>query len=99
MPEARNLRDLMRIRSHNRDKLDAVNGNLGTALGFKKPTDKEITDIPAIIVFVPQKVNPKWLSASQIIPDKLKGPDDLWCEVDVVEGGKAEQKDSRTGLE
>ena len=94
MSEAQNLRDLIRIRAHNREKLDAINGNLGTALGFKKPTESEITDRPAIIVFVPRKINPKWIPNSQVIPKKLDGPDGLWCEVDVVEGGKAEEEES-----
>jgi len=92
MAEAKNLKELMIIRAHNREKLDSINSNLGTALGFKKPTDEKITNNPAIIVFVPQKINPKWIPNSQLIPDKLMGPDDLWCEVDVVEGGKIEKE-------
>ena len=90
MAEAKSLKDLMRIRAHNREFLDSINGNLGTALGFKKKTGEEISQQPAIIVFVPQKINPKWIPGSQLIPKKLEGPDDLWCVLDVVEGGKAD---------
>jgi len=90
MPAAKSLRDLMRIRAHNSRFLDAINGNLGTALGFKKPTDKEMTDEPAVIVFVPQKINPKWIPGAELIPKQLEGPDGLTCPLDVVEGGRAE---------
>ena len=83
----------MLIRAHNRDFLDSINGNLGTALGFKKKSGAEISDKPAIIVFVPLKINPKWIPNSQMIPDKLKGPDGLWCELDVVAGGKATEEE------
>lgn len=74
MPEAASLRDLMRIRSHNRELLDSINGNLGTALGFKKPTGESLTSQSAIIVFVPEKINPKWIPGSKLIPKKLDGP-------------------------
>jgi hypothetical protein len=85
--------DLMRIRAHNRNFLDAINANLGTALGYKRRTGEEISNEPAIIVFVPRKINPKWLPNSQLIPSKLEGPDGLWCPLDVVEGSKAQQED------
>ncbi len=90
MPEATSIRELMRIRVHNRQFLDSINGNLGTALGFKKKTGEDLTHQPAVIVFVPQKINPKWIPGSQLIPDRLEGPDGLWCALDVVEGGSAE---------
>jgi len=61
MAEAKSIKDLMCIRAHNRQFLDSINGNLGTALGFKKKTGEEISQQPAIIVFVPQKINPKWI--------------------------------------
>jgi len=93
MAEAKSLLDLMRIRAHNRRLLDSLNGNLGTALGCKKPTGGDLTSQPAIIIFVPRKINPKWLPQGQIIPKRLEGPDGLWCAVDVVEGGKAERED------
>ena len=90
MPEAQSLRDLMRIRAHNRTFLDAINGNLGTALGFKKRSNQPLSKEPTILVFVPSKINPKWIPNSQHIPTKLEGPDGLWCALDVVEGGKAQ---------
>ena len=89
MSEAKSLKDLMRIRAHNRNFLDSINGNLGTALGFKKKSGQTLSKQPAIIVFVPQKINPKWIPQAQMIPEKLDGPDGLWCALDVVEGGKA----------
>lgn len=90
MPEANSLEDLMRIRAHNRQLLDSINGNLGTAIGFKKRSSEPVSDQPAIIVFVPQKINPKWLPDAQLIPKELVGPDELRCALDVVEGGTAE---------
>lgn len=92
MPEAKSLRDLMLIRAHNREFLDSINSNLGTALGFKKRTNQPLSSQPAIIVFVPLKVNPKWIPQSQLIPEKLEGPNGLWCMLDVVQGGKAEKE-------
>ena len=90
MPEAQSLKDLMRIRAHNRELLDSINGNLGTALGFKKRTGQALSKEPAIIVFVPLKINPKWIPGAQLIPKRLEGPDELSCALDVVEGGQAE---------
>lgn len=90
MSRAKSLKDLMRIRAHNREFLESINGNLGTALGFKKRTGQPLSKEPAILVFVPQKINPKWIPRSQRIPNKLKGPGNLWCALDVVEGEKAE---------
>ena len=92
MPEARSLRDLMRIRAHNRDFLDSINGTLGTALGYKKRTGEPVSDEPAIVVFVPMKINPKWIPASQLIPPSLHGPDGLSCALDVVEGSSAKEE-------
>ena len=93
MPEAKTLKDLMIIRANNRDFLDSINGNLGTALGFKRRTGQPLSNQPAILVFVPEKINPKWIPASQIIPKKLEGPDGLWCALDVVAGGRAEEEE------
>jgi len=69
----------MCIRAHNRELLESVNGNLGTALGFKKKTGQALSNEPAIIVFVPQKINPKWIPFSQLIPKQMEGPDGLSC--------------------
>jgi hypothetical protein len=90
MPEAQSLLDLMRIRADNRQFLDSINGNLGTALGFKKRTGQPLSKEPAIIVFVPEKINPRWIPGAQLIPKRLEGPDGLSCALDVVEGGRAE---------
>jgi hypothetical protein len=90
MPEAKSLRDLMRIRAHNREFLESISRNLGTALGFKKRTGQPLSKQPAIIVFVPLKINSKWIPEAQLIPEKLEGPDGLWCMLDTVRGGKAE---------
>ncbi len=90
MPQAESLKDLMQIRAHHRQFLDSINGNLGTALGFKKRTGQPLSTEPAIIVFVPRKINPKWIPGAQLIPKRLEGPDGLECALDVVEGGKAE---------
>ena len=48
MPEATSLGDLLRIRAVNRELIDSVNANLGSSLGFKRPTGGAITDQPAI---------------------------------------------------
>ena len=93
MRQAESLADLMKIRAHHRVYFDSINGNLGTALGYKKPTGGDISDEPAIIVFVPQKINPKWIPGAQLIPKKLEIPEGIWCPIDVVEGGKAENEE------
>ena len=87
MPEAKSLRDLLRIRAANRDIIEKVSGNLGSALGFKKPTGEEVSEEPAVIIFVERKIDNRWLSSSERIPAMLNGPDGLTCTTDVVEGG------------
>ena len=88
MPAAASLRDLLRIRvtADNRDYIESINGNMGTALGFKKRTDQPVSDEPAIIIFVPRKIDQRWLPNSQVIRETLTGPDNLECPVDIVEG-------------
>lgn len=93
MPQARTLSDLMKIRVQNRELIEKIDGNLGTALGLKKRRGQALSKEPAIIVFVSQKVNLKWLPKDQILPKRLKGPNGLWCNVDFVEGGKAKSRD------
>ncbi len=86
--EARSLNDLLRIRAANRPAIEAVNGNLGTALGFKWSNNQR-TEHPCVIIFVPQKTLP-WLVPDQDkAPEILEGPDGTWCYTDVVTGGKA----------
>lgn len=81
----------MIIRAENRDYLESINDNLGTALGFKKRANQPVSKEPAIIVFVPLKIKSKWLPKSEVIRDKLEGPDGLWAPLDVVEGGKLKE--------
>ena len=90
MAEARSLRDLLIIRDANRDKLEAINGTLGTALGIKHSTDPAAPENgkPCVMVFVPQKIASKWVPAGLEIPRRLDGPNELTCPVDIVEGGK-----------
>ena len=45
--EAKSLKDLLVIRAANREKIEAVNGNLGTALGFKWANGQQ-TEHPCI---------------------------------------------------
>ncbi|UCC30870.1 MAG: hypothetical protein JSU86_01065 [Phycisphaerales bacterium] len=89
--EAQSLRELLIIRQENRAKLDAVNQNLGSALGFKY-TNGQRTNHPCIIVFVPEKIEPALVPGSQIIPKQLEAEIDgevVFCRTDVVRGGKA----------
>lgn len=88
MPAAQSLRDLLRIRFENRRYIDSINGNLGSALGFKKRSGEDISDEPAVLIFVPHKVDSKWLPDSQVVKTTLEGPDGLTCPADVVEGSK-----------
>lgn len=90
MPAARSLADLMRIRAHNRSYLESLNGTLGTALGFKRHTGEPTTsDEPAILVFVPEKINRKWVAPNDLIKHDLSGPNGLTCPLDVIAGSKA----------
>lgn len=86
MPKARSLADLMRIRAHepNRKYLETINGTLGTALGFKRRRNEMFSDEPAVLVFVPEKINPKWIPRQLEIKSSLKGPDGLECPLDVI---------------
>lgn len=86
--EARSLNDLLRIRAANRDKIEAVNGNLGTALGYKWKNNQK-TDHPCVIIFVPQKTVPWMVPKAERAPKILEGPNEIWCFTDVVTGGKA----------
>ena len=94
MPAASSLRELMEIRKANRTLLDRFNGTLGTALGFKRRTGQMPSREPAIVVFVPRKVNPVWLPDDQKIPSQLKGPRNLTCPLDVVESRLATEDES-----
>lgn len=95
--EAKSLNDLLRIRAGNRDKIEAVNGNLGTALGYKWTNGKK-TDHPCVIIFVPQKALPWLVPDEEMVPEVLEGSDGLWCFTDVVTGGKAESLEETAPL-
>ena len=82
---AKNLRELLLLRDHNRQYIDSVTDNLGSALGLKNGDGE-----PCIIVFVPRKIKKKWLPNSKVIRDRLEAPNGLRCPVDVVEGSKYE---------
>jgi hypothetical protein len=86
--EARSLNDLLRIRAANQDRIKAVIGNLGTALGYKW-TNNQKTDHPCVIVFVPQKTISWLIPEAEVAPEVLEAPDGTWCYTDVITGGKA----------
>ncbi|MCK4604537.1 MAG: hypothetical protein KAU41_07560 [Deltaproteobacteria bacterium] len=87
--EAKSLNDLLIIRAASRDRIEAVNRNLGTALGFKW-TNGQRTDHSCVIIFVPQKTLPWLVPDEEKAPEVLEAPDGKWCFTDVVTGGKAE---------
>ena len=87
--EARTLNELLRIRADNSEKIEDVNGNLGTALGFKW-TNGQKTDHPSVIIFVPQKILSWLVPDEKKVPEMLEASDGTWCLTDVVTGGKAE---------
>ncbi|KAJ7559770.1 hypothetical protein O6H91_04G100400 [Diphasiastrum complanatum] len=79
---ASTLLDLMTIRAFHSKVLRRF--SLGTALGFRTKQGN-LTNIPAIIVFVARKVHKQWLLDVQMLPSALEGPGGVWCDVDVVE--------------
>ena len=90
--EAASLNDLLRIRAANKATIEAVNGSLGTALGVKW-SGGQSTGRPCVIIFVPKKLDVGEVPESERAPDRLDGPDGLWCLTDVVTGGKAGPED------
>lgn len=84
MAKAKSLRELLLIREAERDYINSITGNLGSALGLKNGDGD-----PCVIVFVEQKIDPKWLKSSgKLIKRTLKGPGGLTCPTDVVQGRK-----------
>jgi hypothetical protein len=67
--QASTLLDLMTIRAYNSLLLRKV--SLGTAVGFRTRKG-ELTDIPAIIVFVARKVHKVWLNENERLPTYLE---------------------------
>ena len=90
MPAASSLSDLLRIRSHNRELIDRVNGNLGSALGFKY-SDGESSGVPAILIFVPRKINNAWLSQQDRIPPALNDGNGIECPTDVIQSSSYDE--------
>jgi hypothetical protein len=86
--EAKSLNDLLRIRAASMDKIEVVNENLGTALGFKW-TNGQRTNHPCVIIFVEQKVESSLVPDDEKAPEVLEAPNGTWCFTDVVTGGKA----------
>jgi len=89
--EAASLRELMIIRSQNREMIATANQNLGSALGWKH-TNAVRTNHPAVIVFVPDKLHEMLVPRRQRVPARLSAElhtgGTIFCETDVVRGGK-----------
>jgi len=83
---ATTLRELAQVRADNRELLNAVVGNQGTALGRKNFTASgRPTGDPCIIVYMPHKIHGALLSESLEIPAKLFSRDGgLEARTDVV---------------
>ena len=90
MPAASSISDLLRIRSHNREFIDRVNGNLGSALGFKY-SNGESPEVPAILIFVPRKINNAWLSEEDRIPPTLNDGNGIECPTDVIQSSSFDE--------
>ncbi|NET03972.1 MAG: hypothetical protein F6K16_04415 [Symploca sp. SIO2B6] len=89
--EAKNLKELLLIRQNNLDSIESVNLNLGSALGYKY-TNGIRTNHPAILVFVPDKIDSRLVPESQRVPKEFEttiGTDTVYCYTDVVRGSKA----------
>jgi len=87
---ARSLRELLVIRAHNKTLIEKVNGNHGTALGFKYTVNK-LTQEPAVIIFVAEKKDETALDSAEIAPKKLSTRIDgelVECRTDVESGKK-----------
>ena len=84
--QATTLRELARVRADNREKLNAIVGNQGTALGRKNYDGQGgPTGAPCIIVYIPHKMHRKLLSKRMRIPRKLRSADGtLEARTDVV---------------
>ncbi len=97
MPQARTLRDLLRIRQANSVNLRKLAGFMGTAVGYKSreadgvfETDANGAFIPAVLIFVQKKIPKGALPADQLVPSTMTGPDGLICATDVITGSMPE---------
>jgi hypothetical protein len=98
--EAKTLYDLIIIRACNSKLLQKYSSVLGTAIGLRIVEGK-FTSQPAVVVYVSRKVNDTWLDREERLPDRLRGPDGLWCDLDVVEfaeGVTQSRTESYSGL-
>lgn len=82
--EAETLSDLVVIRACNSKLLQGYSSLLGTALGLRS-IQGALTRQPAVVVYVSRKVSSAWLDKEEQLPDRLRGPDGLWCDLDVIE--------------
>lgn len=99
--EAKNLKELLLIRQNNLERIEAVNLNLGSALGYKH-TNGIRTNHPAILVFVPDKIDSRLVPESQRVPKELEatiGTETVYCYTDVVRGAKATSVEEPSPLE
>ncbi len=89
--EASSLRELLLIRFNNRAAIDHINGNLGSALGYKYVNGVR-TNSPAVIIFVPKKLPAAAVPATQLPPARLEASINgvtIWASTDIIEGGKS----------
>ncbi len=99
--EAKNLKELLQIRQNNLEQIEAVNLNLGSALGYKYVNGRR-TNHPAILVFVPDKIEERLVPESQTVPKELEATingETVYCYTDVIRGGKAESSEEPPPLE
>ena len=84
--QATTLRELAQVRADNRNLLNAVVGNQGTALGRKNFTASgEPSGDPCIIIYMPHKIHLDLLAKDLRIPEKLTTKDgEIEAVTDVV---------------
>jgi hypothetical protein len=105
MRTANTLRELLQIRRKHAAKLRKVTGYLGSAVGFKWKEDEGRFDedangarIPAVLVFVVEKKNPKDIPPGEMIDALLTTADGLSCATDVIRGRLPEAAPSAPAL-
>ncbi len=84
--QATTLRELALVRADNRELLNAIVGNQGTALGRKNFTVSGApTGEPCIIIYMPHKIHLTLLANNLQVPEKLTSADgNLEAVTDVV---------------
>ena len=83
---AETLRDLAKVRAEHRDRLNAVVGNQGTALGRKNYDGRgEPIGDPCIIIYMPHKIHNALLAENVKVPPTLLSKDgEIEAPTDVV---------------